>query len=942
MIIIPEFEQNILTRKREMLRELTNSAISILSSLNNDENDSLLTTEEAKKQALEKIASLRYGDENKDYFWITDLRPYMVIHPYRADLNGTDLSNFEDAHGKKLFVEFVDTVKQSKEGFVDYMWQWKDDSTKIVPKLSYVKLFEPWGWIIGTGIYIEDVKEEINKIENRLLKISLFITIIIVSLLLIVLFQSFRIEKRRILAEENLSKSREKYKTLVEASTEGTLMIFKGSIIYSNKIIEDLLGYSKSELFEKYILKLFLKDESEKSEGIKLFNDAVIDKEKPNSIHQAQLIRKDHKLVDVEINTSKMQLEKDEVFILKIKEQSEEKKEFGKEMNKFKLLTDNIKIGIFRATLGRKSKIIEANPALLNIIGVENVSQLADTSILDLFNDKSDKQSFLNELNTNGAVKNKVIRLRRQNATINTIAVSAVLVLDENGESLYCDGVIEDITEQKQVLERQENLIMELQTSLLFLSQPLRNFTKELPICNYKTLVFDATKIMSKKNSNAILISSDSDDIIGIITDFDIRKRFVSEQQTSETQVFKIMTSPIISISDSAMLFEAISLMQEKRINHLAVKDGSGKIISVLNNEDLLMVHRNSVSFLKREIENSTSVEQIAIIQKRLPLLISTLIGIGANASNITRLTSIVFDSIMNKLIELAQLELGQAPAKFAFVVLGSAGRDEQTLSTDQDNIIIYDDSDEKQEKENGKYFLKLGSLVCDWLNEVGYNYCKGEIMAKNPKWNKPLHEWNKYFRNWILKSEPQDLLNVNIFLDLRTIFGDNRFINEIQQNIFELTSNHRPFLIYLTDNTQRYKAPLNMFGNIVLGSSKEKPDTFDIKSTMVTFVDFARIYSIKYKISEINTQKRLKQLVEKTIISEQAYKDFINAYDFLMQLRFKHQVEQIASNQVPDNYINPEKLSNIEKSLLKKVFGQMSDFLSKLNYEIKGTNINT
>ena len=85
-----------------------------------------------------------------------------------------------------------------------------------------------------------------------------------------------------------------------------------------------------------------------------------------------------------------------------------------------------------------------------------------------------------------------------------------------------------------------------------------------------------------------------------------------------------------------------------------------------------------------------------------------------------------------------------------------------------------------------------------------------------------------------------------------------------------------------------------------------------------------------------------MKQLVEKTIISEQAYKDFINAYDFLMQLRFKHQVEQIASNQVPDNYINPEKLSNIEKSLLKKVFGQMSDFLSKLNYEIKGTNINT
>ncbi|NOR86006.1 MAG: PAS domain-containing protein, partial [Bacteroidales bacterium] len=480
-IIIPEFEHNILNRKREMIKELTNTAVSVLSNFENDERDSLLTRNEAQKQALSKIEYLRYGEKNKDYFWITDMRPFMIMHPYRKDLNGNELSSFEDAHGKKLFVEIVDTINSSNEGFVDYMWQWKDDTAKIVPKLSYVKLFEPWGWIIGTGIYIEDVKLEIKDIENRLLRISILITGIIILLLLIITYQSYRIEKKRIIAEYNLSKSREKYKTLVEASMEGTLMVFKDHIIYSNKIIEDLLGYSKTDLYETSVQKIFVKEET------------IIDNNNPFSIHQAQLIKKNSKLIDVEIATSKMQLEKDEVFVLKVKEQSRGKKEFGKEMNKFKLLTDNINLGIFRATLGRKSKIIDANPALLELIGVEHVHQLSETSIFDLFNDKVDKQSFLNELNNKGSIKNKVIRLRRQNATINTIAVSAVLVQDENGEALYCDGVIEDITEQKQILERQENLIMELQTSLLFLSQPLRNFTKEISVCSYQELVSATT-----------------------------------------------------------------------------------------------------------------------------------------------------------------------------------------------------------------------------------------------------------------------------------------------------------------------------------------------------------------------------------------------------------------------------------------------------------------
>jgi signal transduction histidine kinase len=119
-------------------------------------------------RALTRLKGLRYGPEGKDYFWINDFGPKMVMHPFRPDLDGKDLSDFKDPQGKPLFVEFVKVCRDQGLGFVEYMWQWNDDQTRIVPKISYVQAFAPWGWIIGTGMYINDVGEELAGIRNSL------------------------------------------------------------------------------------------------------------------------------------------------------------------------------------------------------------------------------------------------------------------------------------------------------------------------------------------------------------------------------------------------------------------------------------------------------------------------------------------------------------------------------------------------------------------------------------------------------------------------------------------------------------------------------------------------------------------------------------------------------------------------------------------------------
>ena len=159
--IMPAMRDSLIDKKKETIRELCETAVGVLSHYHARYLKGALKEDEAKAQAIAAIKALRYGPEMKDYFWINDMRPVMIMHPYRPDLDGKDVSGFADPHGTRIFMEMVNVCRLNKKGFVNYMWQWKDDQTKIVPKISYATLYEPWGWIVGTGIYIEDVNAEI-------------------------------------------------------------------------------------------------------------------------------------------------------------------------------------------------------------------------------------------------------------------------------------------------------------------------------------------------------------------------------------------------------------------------------------------------------------------------------------------------------------------------------------------------------------------------------------------------------------------------------------------------------------------------------------------------------------------------------------------------------------------------------------------------------------
>ncbi len=423
-----------------------------------------------------------------------------------------------------------------------------------------------------------------------------------------------------------------------------------------------------------------------------------------------------------------------------------------------------------------------------------------------------------------------------------------------------------------------------------------------------------------------------------MVTDNDLRKKVIAKGYDIKHPVADIMSSPLCKISGQSLVFEAFMAMMQQNIKHIAVTDTEGKVTGILTNRDLLTAQGQSPFFVVREIISANSIDEIIDRYRRLPKLIQALINNGAKSKNVNRFITTVSDTILNKIIGFAIQELGAPPVGFAFMIMGSEGRKEQTLKTDQDNAIIFEDVPEDKEDEVRKYFLNFGEKVCTWLDMAGYEFCTGDVMARNPKWCQPLSVWKNHFNSWIHTAEAEDLLKSSIFFDFRCAYGDSTLIDRLRKYLLKSLEGWAGFFRHLSENALFFKPPIGFFRNFVVESKGEHRDTLDIKSAMTPVVDFARIYALKNGIEETNTQERLYQLYLKNVLTWQDYSETEQAYSFMMQLRFVRQITAIIDEKSkPDNYINPKKLSRMEQTMLKEIFKKIEKIQTKLGFEFTG-----
>ncbi len=462
--------------------------------------------------------------------------------------------------------------------------------------------------------------------------------------------------------------------------------------------------------------------------------------------------------------------------------------------------------------------------------------------------------------------------------------------------------------------------------------------TRSLMICDADLPVQQAAEMMSRRRCSSIFVRGASGEIVGIVTDNDLRRKVIAEGRSVALPVADIMSSPVIAIPSDVPVFEALMAMMQQGVKHLAVTDARQQVVGVLTNQDVLGRQGQSPLFLIRDIAAASSAEAIEQVHPRLPRIVQALIRAGTPALHVNRFITAISDAVLKRLSELVLKDLEPPPVKFAFMIFGSEGRKEQTLKTDQDNAIVYEDPSPGAAEMVHDYFLKIGEAVCTALDRCGYRFCNADVMAQNPKLCQPLSTWKRRFSEWIHAAEAEDLLYSSIFFDFRVGFGHADLVVQLREHLLDSLVGWSGFFRHLTQNALLQKPPLGFFRNFVLESKGEHRNKFDVKQAMLPIVDYARVYALKDGVAETNTLERLRELMQKGLMPAKDCSEIEQAYGFLMQLRLVRQVGAILEDGVaPDNYINPKDLSGIEQRLLKEIFIRIGNLQTRMSFDFTG-----
>ena len=479
--------------------------------------------------------------------------------------------------------------------------------------------------------------------------------------------------------------------------------------------------------------------------------------------------------------------------------------------------------------------------------------------------------------------------------------------------------------------------IRDNELNLPFFNRPISSlFSPKISTCVADTPIREAAVKMSKNDISAILIKNKENTVEGIVTDADFKNKVLTGEKELSDPVSSIMSSPLISIDADTQVSDVFLSMTRHDKRHVTVSNQLGRVSGIITQKELIQAQTDASYLLIKTVMSARNIREIGNIHKKLEIMVFDPLNNGANPEYVTRLISACSDAIINRIISFAIEEAGAPPCRFAFLTMGSEGREEQTLMSDQDNAIVFEDT--KDPDAAKAYFDKLAVLICDQLNIAGYAFCKGNNMAKNPKWCQPLSKWKEYFNAWIRTSDPETLLYSSIFFDFRGTYGDLALAEELKNYLLDSIQKWPGFLRGLTENALHSTAPISRLGKIQVEAKGKGKGMLDIKDAMVPIVDFARIYALKNGIRQTNTLVRLFRLFTKRVLSGKEYRDIGRAYNYLMRIRFMRQITMIMDEgKEPDNYINLQTLPSIDQTLLKEIFRMVNRFQLKLDVEFKG-----
>lgn len=450
-------------------------------------------------------------------------------------------------------------------------------------------------------------------------------------------------------------------------------------------------------------------------------------------------------------------------------------------------------------------------------------------------------------------------------------------------------------------------------------------------VCTPDLPLQKAIGVMHSKNVGSIVITDDSRQPKGIFTLRDVRRVIAEGLCDFDAPISSVMTPNPMSLPSSASAFEAALLMAKHHFAHVCVVDDDNRLTGVVSERDLFSLQRVDLVHLARAIASAPSIVTLLSIREDITKLIDTMIAYGAASQQLNHIITLLNDYTVVRVIELTIKSFGDPGIPFTWLVFGSEGRKEQTLVTDQDNGILFQAPAGMTDEDARSLLLPLAKEINTRLDECGFTWCKGNIMASNPDLCRSANEWEEWYYRFIQTNTPENLLNSSIFLDMRPIWGDEKVATEMFKRVVATIQKNTLFQKMMAACAMHHRPPLNMFKGFVYAKGGEK-HTIDLKTQGLTpFVDAARILSLGHGIIESNTIDRIHALVKCGVMDSKDANAWIESYGLIQLLRMRNHQELSRTGKQLTNRISPAQLNQLDQRILRESFRQAKRLQHKL-----------
>lgn len=438
--------------------------------------------------------------------------------------------------------------------------------------------------------------------------------------------------------------------------------------------------------------------------------------------------------------------------------------------------------------------------------------------------------------------------------------------------------------------------------------------------CSPELGLIEMADLMRQHNISGI-VAVEENRPVGIVSLRDLRDLVAADIMKVPTLTVRdVMRTGLITIGRHDYLFKAIFKMAKHAIHRLVVVNPDGTMAGIITNTDLLRVQTRCPLYLSQEIEASENYEQLQTTARRMIDMLQFATRAGADTQSLISLIAHFNDALNHRLITLMDKIDGiRLPEGAAFLVLGSEGRGEQTLRTDQDNAIVYADDLSEQALEE---VIRFSERIVERMEFLGVPRCPGGTMASTPEWRHSLTDWKELLSRWINTPLPENMVNFGMFQDMRAIHGSLELEESLRAYILGDSHQHSLFFPYMARNIVRFKPPVGMFGRIKTESRGEYKGTFDLKKGGIFALTLGTsLLAMHYGSMGGNTWEKIERLRQLGKIASHDLDKIEESFSFLLKLRLQKQFRALEAGKKPSNNVDPLVLTEREREQLREAF---------------------